>query len=328
MTARHDWAIELSHTWPLLGDTGRSSISSAALPVGTTTGPVRIGVDDGAARHLLVPVGDEEVHGDDSDGVVTVLVKDYTFQRTTLRYVDVACARPDLAPAFDNVLVDILGQLEATSTPAGTTVQAVQRWRTLLATRRSSKLTLTQQMSLFAELVVLAMVSGGERTDPRWWCGPLREPHDILLPTFALEVKAVGESSQSVTIHGVEQLQPPDRPLALVVVEIVQDNEGRTLPDIVDEFMGRTTDAGETLWRLAKAGYERLDADRYQERFTVVGMSYLEVTDSTPRIVEASFAAGSLPPGISRLQYRVDLEELGPRMTRGENALLSWVAGA
>ncbi|WP_432564794.1 PD-(D/E)XK motif protein [Kineococcus sp. SYSU DK003] len=328
MTASHDWAVELSHTWPLLGDTGRASISSTALAVGSTAGAVRIGVDGGAGRHLLVPVGQEDVHGDDSDGVLTVLVKEYTFQRTTLRYVDVACARPDLASAFDNVLVDILGQLEETDTPAGTTVEAVKRWRALLATRRGSKLTLTQQMSLFAELFVLDLVSDGTRIDPHCWRGPRREPHDIVLPAAALEVKAVGKSSQSITIHGVDQLEPPGKPLALVLVEVLEDEQGQTLSELVEEFLSRATDRGEALWLLATAGFERLEAERYQERFAVGALSHLAVSRDTPRVVASSFEGGSVPEGVTRLQYHIGLDQIGPRLTRGQTALSAWVASA
>jgi hypothetical protein len=327
VTSDVDWGIELAHTWPLLTADGPTRISSAPLPIPVGGGSVRIGVDGGDGRHLLVPVGDEEVRTDGLEGALTVLLRTYTFQGLPLRYVDVACTRPDLVHAFDNVLVDILGQIEHAPAPASTTVEAVNRWRALLAARRGEKLTLTEQMSLFAELTVLDLVTQGAELPARWWRGPRREPHDIVTPDRAVEVKAVGRTSTGVTIHGVDQLEPPDRPLALVVAEVTEDRGGRTLPDLVDSVISRADDRGEVLWLLTAAGFERADAERYQERFTIRDIGHVEVSDALPRIVPSTFGAEGVPPGISRIEYRVDLDVLDPLLTRGENALRAWAVG-
>jgi len=321
-----DWAVELDHTWPLLETKGSTSIASAPLPIEAGAGSVRVGVDGGQGRHLLVPVGDEDVRADDVEGALTVLLRTYTFHDTPLRYVDVACTRPDLAHAFDNVLVDVLGQIEHTPTPAGTTVEALSRWRALLATRRGIKLSLTEQMSLFAELTVLDLVTRGERLSAQWWRGPRREPHDIVTPRRALEVKAVGATSSTVTIHGIDQLEPPGLPLALVVVEVAEDPNGRSLPELIDAVLSRVEDLGEALWLLTAAGFERVDSDRYDERFTVVDVGHVQVSDALPRVVESSFGPAGLPMGVSRVAYHIGLDILDPLLTRGEHALRTWAA--
>jgi hypothetical protein len=328
VTSGVDWATELAHTWPLLEAEGPTRISSAPLPIPAVGGSVRIGVDGGDGRHLLVPVGDEEVRADGLEGALTVLLRTYTFQDTPLRYVDVSCTRPDLVHAFDNVLVDILGQIEHTPAPASTTVEAVSRWRALLATRRGEKLTLTEQMSLFAELTVLDAVTQGAELPSRWWRGPRREPHDIVTPARAVEVKAVGSTSVGVTIHGVDQLEPPGRPLALVVAEVAEDRGGRTLPELVDAVLARADDRGEALWLLTAAGFERADAERYQERFTISDIGHVEVSNALPRVVPSSFGAGGVPSGVSRIEYRLDLNVLDPLLIRGESALRAWAVGA
>ncbi|WP_433287762.1 PD-(D/E)XK motif protein [Pseudonocardia sp. CA-142604] len=328
MTSSVDWAVELAHTWPLLETDGPTRISSAPLPIPAGRGNVRIGVDGGDGRHLLVPVGDEDVRTDGVEGALTVLLRTYTFQGTPLRYVDVVCTRPDLVHAFDNVLVDILGQIEHTPTPAGTTVEAVSRWRALLATRRSEKLTLTAQMSLFAELTVLDLVTAGAELPARWWRGPRREPHDIVTPDRAIEVKAVGATSSTVTIHGVDQLDPPDRPLALVVAEVSEEPGGRTLPELVDAILSRVNDRGEALWLLTAAGYERGESERYQERFVVTGIAHVEVSEALPRIVSSSFGPGGVPVGVTKVEYRLAMDVLEPLLTRGEKALRVWAVGS
>lgn len=325
MTAGVDWSRELAHTWPLLETDDPTGIASAPLPLVAGPADVRIGIDGTDARHLLVPVGDEDVRVPDDEGAVTVKLRTYTFQATPRRYVDVVCSRPDLVDVFDDVLVDILGQIAPASAPAGTTVEAVARWRTLLATRRSRRLTLVEQMSLFAELSVLELVTSGSTLEAAWWRGPRREPHDIVTPHRAIEVKAIGGSSTAVTIHGIEQLEPPGRPLALVVAEIDEEPSGRSLPELVDAVLARVDDRGELIYLLTSVGYERAEAERYQERFAMNGIGHVEVADGFPRIVESSFAVGGLPAGLSGVEYRLSLDVVEPLLTPGDGPLRSWV---
>ena len=205
---------------------------------------------------------------------------------------------------------------------------AVDRWRALLAVRRGTRLSLTEQMSLFAELTVLDLVTRGGALPAAWWRGPRREPHDIVTPARAFEVKAVGRTSSTVTIHGVDQLEPPGRPLALVLVEVVEAEDGRSLPDLVDGVLSRVDDLGDALWSLTAAGFDRAEPEHYPERFTVEDIGHLEVTDEVPRIVASSFGPTGAPTGLSRLQYRLDLDVLHPFVVRGEGALRGWAAGS
>ncbi|WP_214401839.1 PD-(D/E)XK motif protein [Pseudonocardia lacus] len=327
MTAPHDWARELRHSWPLLRPRTSTEVTTAPLPLTSDAHPVRLGVDGAGARHLLVPLGEgDTTRGDDGEATLSVRVRTFTFARVPLRYLDIVCLRPDLFDLFDDVLIDVLGAIAAADGPAArAAVDIVARWRALLGTRRGQLLTLVGQMSLFAELTVLDLVTRGRPLDIAWWRGPLREPHDIVLPDRAVEVKAVGATSTSVEIHGVQQLEPPGLPLALVLVDVQEDRDGATLPELVGRVLGRVADRGEAGRLLAAAGYSTPDADRYDERFAVTGLGTVEITEAVPRIVPSSFGPDGVPKGIGAVTYHLGLDSLDVHVQRGESALLEWV---
>lgn len=327
MTDADRWERELRHSWPLLGPRRSTEVTTIPLPT-TTTEPLRIGVDGNGARHLLVPLLEEQLRGDDGESALALRVRTYTFAGVPARYLDVVCGRPDLFDLFDEVLVDVLIDVgEDPSAAAARTVEVIGRWRALLSTRRARLLTLAAQMSLFAELTVLDVAGRDGDVSAQWWRGPKGEPHDILLPTHALEVKAVGPGSTSIEIHGLGQLDQPGRPLALVMATVSEADDGRTLPELVDDLLTRCDDRGEAIRLLAQAGYSRADAERYTERFSISDLVMIEVDASVPRIVTASFGANGVPEGVDGVVYRIDLAALAPHYRKGEGAIRAWLEG-
>lgn len=326
MTASRDWLRELQHSWPLLRGERRTEIATAPLPLGEAGAPVRAGIDGSGARHLLVPVGEEEIRLDPVEGALLAEIRIYTFARVPLRYVDISCARPDLFGILDEILADVLvGVAAAPQAQARAALEVLGRWRTLLATHRARLLTLVGQMSLIGELTVLDLVTRGEPLDISWWRGPRREPHDIVLPAFAIEVKAIGATSASVEIHGVHQLEPPGVPLALVLATVAESDSGTTLPELVNRVLARVSDRGRAVRLLTAAGYAQADSDRYRERFAVTEIAHAEVTDAVPRIVPRSFGDAGVPTGVDGISYRIDLDVLDGLVARGETALLDWI---
>lgn len=329
MSSHANWPRELAHSWPLLRGRHRSEITTAPLPLGQEATPLRVGVDGAGAHHLLVPVGDEVVRVEPVEGALRVELRTFTFAGVPLRYVDISCTRPDLFDLFDEVLVDVLAAVETTpGSQAQISLDVVSRWRALLSTHRARLLTLVGQMSLFAELTVLDLVTRGGDLDISWWRGPRREPHDIVLPASALEVKAIGAASTSVEIHGVKQLEPPGARLALVLATVGEDDSGTGLPDLVEQVLGRVQDRGAAIRLLAAAGYVQADADRYRERFIVADLAHAEVTDAMPRIVPQSFGPAGVPKGVDGVNYRLELDALDGLAVRGETALVHWVGVA
>lgn len=328
MNVSYDWRRELRHSWPMLRP-DRSELAATALPLEFQSVQVRLGVDSKGCRHLLIPITTEDDPKPDTvDGSLLVLLRTYAFGSASGPYVDIVCNRSELFDLFDDVLIDVLAELEAAAEkPCEVAIAVVSRWRSLLATRRQPLLTLTGQMSLIAELHVLDLSRAGRPLDISTWRGPLREPHDIVLDRCALEVKAIGATSHSIEIHGEHQLEPPGKPLALVVVRVTESVDGETLPDVVGRVTVTSPDQSEVLKRLSAAGYTPADGPRYVERFTVHSIEFVEVDGSVPRIVPASFAAGMTPVGVEHLTYQLMLDSLDPLLVRGESSLVQWIHG-
>lgn len=325
-----EWLRELAHVWPLLSASAATEVTTLPVPLSFAGVEARVAVDGQRIRHLLVPIrGEEEPKTDASDGSLLLRLRTFTFARTPHRYLDVACTRPDLFDLFDDVLVDVLSTIsERAEAPACTAVEVVERWRSLLAIRPPRLLTVTAQMSLMGELHILGLTQHGPLIDVNCWRGPLLEPHDILLPHCAIEVKAVGATSSSVEIHGVHQLEPPGVPLALAIVRVTEGGEGERLPEAVDRILAVASDRGEALRRLASVGYAMADSERYEQRFTVHSVEFVVVDESVPRIIPATFGNGDVPVGVEGVAYHVLLDALDPLFIRGETLLRGWIREA
>ncbi|WP_280405624.1 PD-(D/E)XK motif protein [Nocardia brasiliensis] len=316
---------ELSRRWAVLGSTSGNSFLVTSTIEGPPGSDVRVGVDRSGARHLLVAVTahDQRVP-EDVVGALRVSRQSYSFDGTEARYLDVECIRADLFDLFDEVLMDILRALNDVRY-ADTAVEVIERWRSLLSTHGRRLLSQAAQIGLTAELYVLTRVFRGRPVDIECWRGPLGEPHDLLLTECAIEVKAIGPKSRLIEIHGPTQLESPGRPLALVMVELVESEVGFSLATLAEELIRTATDRTSAIRRLNMAGYSPVDAQFYTAKFTVESIRFVTVDRRIPRIVAAAFAADVFPSGIAYLSYGIELAALEPFTIRGETALMEWI---
>lgn len=315
---------ELSRRWAVLGSTSGNSFLLTST-IGGPPGPdVRVGVDRSGARHLLVAVtADDQRVPEDVVGALQISRQSYSFDGVKARYLDVECLRADLFDLFDEVLLDIIGAFDDVRR-ADTAVEVIERWRSLLSTRGRRMLSQAAQNGLAAELFVLSLVFRGRPVDIESWRGPLGEPHDLLLAECAIEVKAIGPKSQVIEIHGPAQLESPGRPLALVMVELVESEDGLSLATLADEIVRNAADRTAAIRRLNMAGYSPVDAQLYPMKFKIESIRFVAVDGRIPRIVAASFAADIFPSGIAYLNYGVEIAALEPFTIRGETALIEW----
>lgn len=323
---------DLTDAWAVLRRPENTvDLATSPLAIEFAGHPARAGVDGTGSRHLLIPASTgEDPRIVDTEGAVSVRVTGYGFAGQRHRYLDIACHREDLFDLFDDLAHDVLIGVPPTDPdPASAAATLVRRWRSLLSSGPRRTLSPTEQMAMFAELYVLELVHPVGPIDATSWRGPLREPHDIVLPKLAFEVKAIGPDSDYVTIHGIDQLAPPDVPLALVLVTLTQSGaDAELLPDVVDRFLGRASDRVEALRRLRAADYSPLDRDAYPTLYAVSSIECIEVGERTPRIVRSSFAEGSVTDGIDRVSYRLELARVRPATVVGTAALRSWAARA
>jgi hypothetical protein len=169
------------------------------------------------------------------------------------------------------------------------------------------------EIGLVGELVLLrAIIDAGVplATAIEAWLGPLDGVRDFELGTGSLEVKAtLSAAGFPAKIGSLEQLDDSVRqPLFLAGARLRQTESGRSLPELIEEM--RDVAAGEAeatrllTERLIAAGYFDAHADRYIRRFTLAEIRVVEVRDDFPRLTQ-----GSVPPGVTRATYEIDLDK-------------------
>lgn len=169
------------------------------------------------------------------------------------------------------------------------------------------------EIGLVGELTMLrTIIDAGVPLTPaiESWVGPLDGVQDFELGTGALEVKATLSSNGfPARIGSLEQLDDSVRqPLFLAGTRLHQMGAGQNLPELITEM--RDIAAGEAEAtrllgeRLIAAGYFDAHAGRYVRRFTLADVRIVEVKGSFPRLTR-----GSVPPGIMRATYDIDMDK-------------------
>lgn len=154
------------------------------------------------------------------------------------------------------------------------------------------------------------------------WVGPLNGIQDFELGTGALEVKATLSSTGfPAKIGSLEQLDDSTRqPLFLAGVRLRQTDSGQNLPAIVEAMrcVIKGDAAAEQLLaeRMLAAGYIDSHAHRYPRRFEQAGIQIVQVGEGFPRLT-----VGTVPPGIMKAMYEIDLDKVSSERVVTEVAL-------
>lgn len=124
-----------------------------------------------------------------------------------------------------------------------TVVARLEAWQEFMKKQKSSGLTLDEECGLIGELAVLAQlmeVGCSPDTALDAWCGPFQAIHDFDLDGDAIEVKTSrGTRHGSYTIENEHQLDSSTvRRLQLAALDLVQDEDGRSLKDWVAFVLG------------------------------------------------------------------------------------------
>ena len=142
------------------------------------------------------------------------------------------------------------------------------------------------------------------------WVGPINGIQDFQLGTGAMEVKAtLSPTGFPAKIGSLDQLDDSTRqPLFVAGARLRQTDSGYALPEFVEAM--RLTIKGEAeaerlmSERLVAAGYFDAHIDRYSRRFVHAGTRLIEVIEGFPRLT-----TGSVPAGIMRAMYEIDLDK-------------------
>ncbi|MFB4294554.1 PD-(D/E)XK motif protein [Nonomuraea sp. ATR24] len=307
----------LERAWAVLMRPRAKELAAFPLEVICHGEPCYVAVDRAGARHLLVPVGDEAVSVDAKPAVLGLVIRKLGFGGPATTYVDVSCVEFDLFPEFDEVVTDVLETVADAPRPAATAVDAIARWRRLFRSSLLRGLPHHAKVGLFAELAVLTSLVGadaGFSVDA--WRGPLNEPHDFEAIGRCLEVKGMSATSDRILVHGLEQLNTHNgRPLDLVLLRVVDDPNGRTIQDLVEQLLDAVASPTDLRARLSAAGWSEQLVRSDLETFTIEEVLRVTIGPDSPRVVPSSLITGKLPDGVKGLSYQIDLAALLPFST-------------
>ncbi|WP_435280664.1 PD-(D/E)XK motif protein [Streptomyces koelreuteriae] len=314
-----NWRRELRFTWPVLGARRIAGEHMTMAPIGlaVTAGEVQVGLDARGDRHLLLPVArPEEVHEDLRSAHVRLKRESLRVEGRVQHYADLVCHRTDLGDLFDDVVSEVLQRLaEDGGAPAHTCRQTLDAWREMFQ-GRGGRLGTSEQRGLFGELTVLEHVLHGDAflRPTQIWTGPDRLPHDFRMPgTWDVEVKTLSLGGSTVEIHGLDQLAPPPGGrLTVVLVRLVEDASGTSLPELAERVVAAAADSRGVIEQLAKAGYSTADADLYAgARYGRPRLLGLAVDAGFPALTPADLR-GPLPPGVDAVRYTLDVADRLP----------------
>jgi hypothetical protein len=143
------------------------------------------------------------------------------------------------------------------------------------------------------------------------WVGPLDGIQDFEIGTGALEAKATLSSTGfPAKIGSLAQLDDSVRqPLFLAGARFRQVESGQNLPEFVVAVRASIQGDPEAerllSERLLAAGYIDSHESRYPRRFALVDIRVVKVVDGFARLVP-----GTVPTGIIRAMYEIDLDKL------------------
>jgi hypothetical protein len=302
----------LERAWAVLTPPRSTQYASYPLELHLAGSAVRVALDREGTRHLLVPTENEAVTPDTRPSVLQLAIRDLHFGDGVRTYVDLSCTDRELYSEFDEVVEDVLDALAETDRPGTETVRTVSRWRRLFKSQLFRGLSLQAKVGLFAELSVLSsLLERDPKLSVECWTGPLRKPHDFEATARCLEVKGIGADSDGFVIHGLEQLATHDaRPLDLVVITVEADPEGTSLEDLVAQLRERVSSRGEFRRLLNASGWSDDQTTPVVDYFSISSVMHVEVGEATPCVVPDTLVDGKLPPGVSDVNYRLDLGEL------------------
>lgn len=272
---------------------------------------VFLGVDSSGHPHLLLA----HAGSTPAVGVATLDIgmRTLLIAGEEVRLLDVGCLLESLEEVFDHFLVAVLERLiDDGGIPAKAVSDVLSKWQ-LFLTAEGAPPSRDKLAAVFGELLVLLdVVRADARRRVDAWVGPFGARHDLRRGSVAVEVKTTrAHTSRLVTIHGEDQLEPPeggDLYLHLVRLEDTAQY-GRSVPSLVDELLSLGVAAENLFDALNRANVPVAHLARMSDiTFDVRERLTLPVDDAMPRIIPSSFTQGARPVGVVDMNYRVDLD--------------------
>lgn len=190
-----------------------------------------------------------------------------------------------------------------------------KKWKELLGNKNIDE----RIYDVLGELCVLyRLIQSGEEAN---WNGPDGASYDIETDTRFVEVKStLSRSKKEVTISNQFQLDPPGKPLNLVLCAFEPSiKSGFSINGIIAKFAKIGYNVALLNQKLEEMGFEEGMSSR-SKTFILHEMLKYDIGPEFPRITPASFVGGVLPTGVSKITYTVDLSGMpSESMVQGAN---------
>ncbi|MGF3131201.1 PD-(D/E)XK motif protein [Streptomyces albidoflavus] len=289
---------------------------TAELEIRTPCGHVRLGRDAEGMRHLLVPIAPTDRLEDDRRSVgVHLTGRVLLVEDLPVRFADLHCRRADLSGVFTGLVADVCARIAAEPEARPYRIaQTLNGWR-LLFGGEAVRWTVPRLAGLFAELLILERLLDIRPDAVEAWQGPTGGAQDFRSNRYAIEVKASsGISGRIVHIHGVDQLEEPAGgavDLAWFRIAESHGSSARSVQDLIAACHAKTDRVDVLDARLTALGLKAASPGVAADvRFEVVEERWHEVDQRFPKIVPASFVDGTVPVGVSGVEYLVDLDSI------------------
>ncbi|WP_420881644.1 PD-(D/E)XK motif protein [Rhodococcus sp. (in: high G+C Gram-positive bacteria)] len=319
-----DYQYFISDRWAQIETSGVLSTGgwrSMTVPVVADGRQLVQAVDDMGQHHLLIPA-DSTPHPENTRGPLSMSFREFRFGAGTEidvegRYFDIHCRLTALNKQFDKVIGEVIDVVDGVNRPVGAAAAALAAWRRLFATLADARpLTHQEKLAAFGELSVLQdLVDGHPGFRVVSWTGPKREPHDFELEEMSIEVKSVGDDSDTIRVHGLSQLaQVDEKELFLIIRRVTEDVSGRTLSELLTEILATCDDPAVLRERAGRLGVcEAMeDITRFEVTESLIGT----VAGDFPRITEETLGT-ELAGMVSRVGYDLQLADVRDRLVPG-----------
>lgn len=302
--------------WNLLKTSGKGDgaleVPSIDSGVETGYGTARYAIDAHGQPRLLVPIaGIYAAKGLASTSKLVVTTSTFKVGGKNKLYIDIISQERALDPVFAELAEEILRRIKGGGSPQDSIIKSIEDFRELLKEELSENIPENKILGVIGELEVVRRLSTYHNSAIETWVGPYEQRHDFRRGIHALEVKTSSRSDvKKVSIHGIDQLSPPNGGvLHLVHVRIERVQGG---PLSVRELykniisLGVNPELLHNCLKLLGCNNPLSNSWNYCS-FSLEGISVYAVIDGFPRIIDSSFIEESSKEGISSLRYDIDL---------------------
>jgi len=226
-------------------------------------------------------------------------------------YIRIECLEADLETPFALLASQVVSHLSLGATPSKACMDAVLEFRRLVSRNGGLLPSEEEIVGLAGELILISKLVRVSQSLWQGWNGPLGSARDYSWGTIDIEAKASRMAGDSkLTVNGLDQLEPEEGRELLIHHCVLTENPTGAIhiPGLIDEIRQQILDPEAFDERLITAGYLCEQRDLWLEhRFTLHGSTIYRVCDDFPRIRKRDFPDGTLPAGVSKLRYDIQL---------------------